>query len=117
MSYTPAIFATSFCYVLDKLCPGNRMSISAKLAVERLRMTFYPFSWSMEFWAGTGKPCKSRVSCVVPIITHYQWLDNDDVGSDGWTCRALHYFDDNAEISLSDPKVDFSETELFGGEY
>lgn len=76
MSYTPAIFATSFCYVLDKLCPGNRMSISAKLAVERLRMTFYPFSWSMEFWAGTGKPCKSRVSCVVPIITHYQGLRN-----------------------------------------
>ena len=76
MSYTPAIFATSFCYVLDKLCPGNRMSISAKLAVERLRMTFYPFSWSMEFWAGTGKPCKSRVSCVVPIITHYHPLHN-----------------------------------------
>ena len=80
MSYTPAIFATSFCYVLDKLCPGNRMSISAKLAVERLRMTFYQFSWSMEFWAGTGKPCKSRVSCVVPIITHYHALYNASRG-------------------------------------
>ncbi len=91
MSYTPAIFATSFCYVLDKLCPGNRMSISAKLAVERLRMTFYPFSWSMEFWAGTGKPCKSRVSCVVPIITHYHPLDNTAGSSQQVRVGYLHH--------------------------
>ena len=29
-------------YILDVLCPGSKMSIPAKLAVERLRLTFRP---------------------------------------------------------------------------